>query len=155
MVGTLIFAAPRARHRLPQPRLNTAECVQSRLRAFPDPLVTRNVAARVAESHKEGVPISSLVPGFGGSSLYIVRAMARISSKHQVTLPVESLEATGLRAGDEVMIEAEGEHRIVVHRASPNLASALGRARLSVARSVLDTDVLMGPAGLSLSKALR
>ena len=55
-----------------------------------------------------------------------VKAMPRISSKHQVTLPVESLEAAGLRAGDEVVIEAEGADRIVVHRAAPDLASALG-----------------------------
>ncbi len=52
--------------------------------------------------------------------------MPRISTKHQVTLPVESLEAAGLRAGDEVVIEAEGEDRIVVHRASPDLPAALG-----------------------------
>jgi bifunctional DNA-binding transcriptional regulator/antitoxin component of YhaV-PrlF toxin-antitoxin module len=52
--------------------------------------------------------------------------MPRISSKHQVTLPVESLEAAGLRAGDEVVIEAEGVDRIVVHRAAPDLDSALG-----------------------------
>jgi len=52
--------------------------------------------------------------------------MPRISSKHQVTLPVESLEGAGLRAGDEVVIEAEGADRIVVHRAAPDLASALG-----------------------------
>jgi bifunctional DNA-binding transcriptional regulator/antitoxin component of YhaV-PrlF toxin-antitoxin module len=52
--------------------------------------------------------------------------MPRISSKHQVTLPVESLEAAGLRPGDEVVIEAEGTDRIVVHRAAPDLDSALG-----------------------------
>jgi bifunctional DNA-binding transcriptional regulator/antitoxin component of YhaV-PrlF toxin-antitoxin module len=52
--------------------------------------------------------------------------MPRISTKHQVTLPVESLEAAGLQAGDEVVIEAEGADRIVVHRAAPDLASALG-----------------------------
>lgn len=52
--------------------------------------------------------------------------MPRISSKHQVTLPVESLEAAGLRPGDEVIIEAEGADRIVVHRAPPDLNSALG-----------------------------
>lgn len=52
--------------------------------------------------------------------------MPRISTKHQVTLPVESLEAAGLRPGDEVVIEAEGTDRIVVHRAAPDLASALG-----------------------------
>lgn len=52
--------------------------------------------------------------------------MPRISSKHQVTLPVETLEAAGLRAGDEVVIEAEGTDRIVVHRAPPDVAAALG-----------------------------
>ncbi len=52
--------------------------------------------------------------------------MPRISSKHQVTLPVETLEAAGLRPGDEVVIEAEGTDRIVVHRAAPDLDSALG-----------------------------
>lgn len=52
--------------------------------------------------------------------------MPRISRKHQVTLPVESLEAAGLRAGDDVVIEAEGADRIVVHRAPPDPASALG-----------------------------
>jgi bifunctional DNA-binding transcriptional regulator/antitoxin component of YhaV-PrlF toxin-antitoxin module len=52
--------------------------------------------------------------------------MPRISTKHQVTLPVETLEAAGLRPGDEVVIEAEGVDRIVVHRAAPDLASALG-----------------------------
>jgi bifunctional DNA-binding transcriptional regulator/antitoxin component of YhaV-PrlF toxin-antitoxin module len=50
----------------------------------------------------------------------------RISSKHQVTLPVESLEAAGLCPGDEVVIEAEGADRIVVHRAARDLMSALG-----------------------------
>jgi bifunctional DNA-binding transcriptional regulator/antitoxin component of YhaV-PrlF toxin-antitoxin module len=52
--------------------------------------------------------------------------MPRISSKHQVTLPVETLDEAGLRAGDEVIIEAQGADRIVVHRAPPDIASALG-----------------------------
>jgi bifunctional DNA-binding transcriptional regulator/antitoxin component of YhaV-PrlF toxin-antitoxin module len=52
--------------------------------------------------------------------------MPRISSKHQVTLPVETLEEAGLRAGDEVIIEAQGVDRIVVHRAPPDVAAALG-----------------------------
>jgi bifunctional DNA-binding transcriptional regulator/antitoxin component of YhaV-PrlF toxin-antitoxin module len=50
----------------------------------------------------------------------------RISSKHQVTLPVESLKIAGLKPGDEVTIEPEGPDRIVVHRAEPNLDRALG-----------------------------
>jgi bifunctional DNA-binding transcriptional regulator/antitoxin component of YhaV-PrlF toxin-antitoxin module len=52
--------------------------------------------------------------------------MPRISSKHQVTLPVESLERAGLRAGDEVAIEAEAPDRIVVRRAERDVGRALG-----------------------------
>lgn len=52
--------------------------------------------------------------------------MPRISSKHQVTLPVESLERAGLRPGDNVAIEAEGLDRIVVRRAARDLEGALG-----------------------------
>jgi bifunctional DNA-binding transcriptional regulator/antitoxin component of YhaV-PrlF toxin-antitoxin module len=52
--------------------------------------------------------------------------MPRISSKHQVTLPVESLEVAGLKAGDEVTIEAEGVDTIVVRRARRDMEAALG-----------------------------
>lgn len=52
--------------------------------------------------------------------------MPRISAKRQVTLPAESLEAAGLRPGDEVVIEAEGEDGIVVHRAVSCWAGRLG-----------------------------
>ncbi len=52
--------------------------------------------------------------------------MPKISSKHQVTLPVETLERAGLAPGDEVAIEAEGPDRIVVRRAASNPAEALG-----------------------------
>ena len=52
--------------------------------------------------------------------------MPRISSKHQVTLPVETLERAGLKAGDEVLIEAEGSDRIVVRRTPAEPARALG-----------------------------
>jgi len=52
--------------------------------------------------------------------------MSRISSKHQVTLPVETLERAGLRAGDEVTIEAEGPDHIVVRRAPRDPAAGFG-----------------------------
>lgn len=52
--------------------------------------------------------------------------MPRISSKHQVTLPVEMLELTGLQAGDEVSFEADGADRIVVRRTPPEPSRALG-----------------------------
>lgn len=54
------------------------------------------------------------------------KGMARISSKHQVTLPVESLRQAGLTVGDEVTIEAEGADRIVVRRISGDAERALG-----------------------------
>ncbi len=52
--------------------------------------------------------------------------MPKISSKHQITLPVESLASAGLRAGDEVTIEGEGPDTIVVRRAPRDLDGALG-----------------------------
>jgi bifunctional DNA-binding transcriptional regulator/antitoxin component of YhaV-PrlF toxin-antitoxin module len=52
--------------------------------------------------------------------------MPRISSKHQVTLPVESLALAGLRPGDEVRIEADGPDRIVVERIPRDPQEALG-----------------------------
>lgn len=52
--------------------------------------------------------------------------MPKISSKHQITLPVESLERAGLAAGDEVAIEADGPDQIVVRRAPRDPAEALG-----------------------------
>lgn len=43
--------------------------------------------------------------------------MSRVSSKHQVTLPVRVLEDAGLGAGDEVIIRVVGRGRIEVERA--------------------------------------
>jgi bifunctional DNA-binding transcriptional regulator/antitoxin component of YhaV-PrlF toxin-antitoxin module len=52
--------------------------------------------------------------------------MPRISSKHQITLPVETLKHAGLKAGDEVLVEAEGTDRIVVRRRSRDVQAAFG-----------------------------
>jgi bifunctional DNA-binding transcriptional regulator/antitoxin component of YhaV-PrlF toxin-antitoxin module len=52
--------------------------------------------------------------------------MPKISSKHQVTLPVETLKRAGLEVGDEVAIEADGTDRIVVRRVSRDVEGALG-----------------------------
>lgn len=54
------------------------------------------------------------------------KGVPRISSKHQVTLPVDSLASAGLKAGDEVTIEADGPDVIVVRRASRDVDAALG-----------------------------
>ena len=40
------------------------------------------------------------------------KGVPRISSKHQITLPVDTLKRAGLQAGDEVAIEADGTDRI-------------------------------------------
>lgn len=40
--------------------------------------------------------------------------MPRISSKNQITLPVDALRAAGLAAGDEVVVRALGSGEIVV-----------------------------------------
>lgn len=42
--------------------------------------------------------------------------MPRISSKHQITLPVDALRGAGFREGDEVTVAAEGPDAIVVRR---------------------------------------
>jgi bifunctional DNA-binding transcriptional regulator/antitoxin component of YhaV-PrlF toxin-antitoxin module len=52
--------------------------------------------------------------------------MPRISSKHQVTLPVDALRRAGLEPGDEVTIEAEGPDRIIVRRAARDRERAFG-----------------------------
>ncbi|HUB04254.1 MAG TPA: AbrB/MazE/SpoVT family DNA-binding domain-containing protein [Solirubrobacteraceae bacterium] len=43
--------------------------------------------------------------------------MSKVSSKHQVTLPVRVLKDAGLSAGDEVVIRAVARGRIEVERA--------------------------------------
>ena len=62
---------------------------------------------------------------FGGPLRY-GKGMPKISSKHQITLPVETLERAGLSIGDEVTIEAEGVDRIIVRRVLRDAEQALG-----------------------------
>lgn len=52
--------------------------------------------------------------------------MPRISSTHQVTLPVDILRRAGLRAGDAVTIEVDETDRIVLSRTPPDVDLALG-----------------------------
>jgi bifunctional DNA-binding transcriptional regulator/antitoxin component of YhaV-PrlF toxin-antitoxin module len=40
--------------------------------------------------------------------------MSRISSKNQVTLPVEALRAAGLGAGDEIRVRAAGRGALLI-----------------------------------------
>lgn len=43
-------------------------------------------------------------------------AQTRVSSKHQVTIPVAAFRGAGLEAGDTLRVEAEGSGRIVLTR---------------------------------------
>ena len=52
--------------------------------------------------------------------------MPKISTKHQITLPVAALREAGLREGDEVTVSAEGPDAIVVMRALRSPEEALG-----------------------------
>jgi bifunctional DNA-binding transcriptional regulator/antitoxin component of YhaV-PrlF toxin-antitoxin module len=42
--------------------------------------------------------------------------MARVSSKHQVTIPVSALREAGLGAGDDVVVRAAGPGRVTIDR---------------------------------------
>jgi bifunctional DNA-binding transcriptional regulator/antitoxin component of YhaV-PrlF toxin-antitoxin module len=52
--------------------------------------------------------------------------MPKISSKHQITLPVDALARAGFTVGDDVTIEAEGPDTIVVRRAQRDFDAAFG-----------------------------
>jgi hypothetical protein len=64
--------------------------------------------------------------GHTNSFTPIVKAMPRISTKNQVTLPVTALAEAGLRSGDPVVVEAIGEGELRVRRAAITFDSAFG-----------------------------
>ena len=62
-----------------------------------------------------------------GTFLYCYRkGMPKISTKHQVTVPVAALEEAGLHAGDQVVIEALGEGEVRIRRAAVSFERAFG-----------------------------
>jgi bifunctional DNA-binding transcriptional regulator/antitoxin component of YhaV-PrlF toxin-antitoxin module len=65
------------------------------------------------------------------------RGHTRISSKHQITIPIDAFGEAGLREGDLVEVNADGRGRLVVARredlldeyaGSLSTGGALGRA---------------------------
>ena len=52
--------------------------------------------------------------------------MPRISAKNQVTIPVAALVEAGLRAGDQVVVEALQEGELRIRRGHMNFESAFG-----------------------------
>lgn len=51
---------------------------------------------------------------------------ARISTKHQITIPVDALRKAGLRAGDRVIIRSASPGRIVLERERDVIAEFAG-----------------------------
>jgi bifunctional DNA-binding transcriptional regulator/antitoxin component of YhaV-PrlF toxin-antitoxin module len=56
------------------------------------------------------------------------RGQTRISRKNQATLPVDALRQAGLKAGDELVVEAAGPGRIVLVRAVDLIEEHAGKA---------------------------
>jgi bifunctional DNA-binding transcriptional regulator/antitoxin component of YhaV-PrlF toxin-antitoxin module len=80
------------------PEMTATYCPQRSLRST-DP------ARRIA-SHASGVDLYSM-----GAK---VKDMPKVSSKNQVTIPVEAMRAAGLHAGDEITVRPIGEGEIVI-----------------------------------------
>jgi bifunctional DNA-binding transcriptional regulator/antitoxin component of YhaV-PrlF toxin-antitoxin module len=57
------------------------------------------------------------------------RQGSRISSKHQVTIPIDAFSAAGLHEGDVVRIEAIGPGRVVLTRQDDLLDQFSGAIR--------------------------
>lgn len=66
------------------------------------------------------------------------RESTRVSSKHQVTIPVRALAAAGLRPGDTLIVEAAGPGRVVLS----NLEAELDRYDGCLAADDLPGDLV-------------
>jgi bifunctional DNA-binding transcriptional regulator/antitoxin component of YhaV-PrlF toxin-antitoxin module len=54
---------------------------------------------------------------------------SRVSSKHQITIPIAAFSEAGLREGDVVQVRAEGRGRVVVARVEDLLDEYAGSLR--------------------------
>jgi AbrB family looped-hinge helix DNA binding protein len=54
--------------------------------------------------------------------------MPKVSSKNQVTIPVEAMRAAGLQAGDEITIRPVGEGEIILATAGSRVRRHAGIA---------------------------
>jgi bifunctional DNA-binding transcriptional regulator/antitoxin component of YhaV-PrlF toxin-antitoxin module len=61
-----------------------------------------------------GLRASGLLPAGLYTRRDKVKAVPKVSSKNQVTIPVETMRAAGLRAGDEITVRPAGEGEIVI-----------------------------------------
>jgi len=67
------------------------------------------------------------------------RRGAKISSKHQITIPVEALRNAGLEAGDRVVAHADGAGRIILEREHDVVNELAGALTGVYKRNELDT----------------
>ena len=65
--------------------------------------------------------------------------MPRISTKNQVTIPVAALDEAGLRAGDEVVVEALEEGELLIRRDAVTFDRAFGTLTGTYPSGYLDT----------------
>jgi bifunctional DNA-binding transcriptional regulator/antitoxin component of YhaV-PrlF toxin-antitoxin module len=56
-----------------------------------------------------------------------VKGQTKVSTKHQVTIPVSVLRDAGIRTGDVLKVEADGAGRLVLTRVDELLAGYSGR----------------------------
>lgn len=54
------------------------------------------------------------------------RGSSRISSKHQITIPVDALRRAGLEVGDRVIARADGTGRVVLEREADVISQFAG-----------------------------
>lgn len=54
------------------------------------------------------------------------RGTTAISSKHQVTIPVDAMQEAGFRPGDRLRARAEGSGKVVLEREADPLEAFLG-----------------------------
>ena len=67
------------------------------------------------------------------------RSATRISSKHQITIPVQELRAAGLEVGERLVAHAEGPGRLVLERAADVLDEYAGALTGVYDKDELDT----------------
>ena len=66
------------------------------------------------------------------------RRGARISAKHQITIPIRAMTAAGLQTGDRVRAEAKGRGRVLLVREDDPVERHAGRLSGVYRRGELD-----------------
>ena len=67
------------------------------------------------------------------------RRASKISSKHQITIPVEALRNAGLEVGDRVVAHADGAGRVILEREHDVVNELAGALTGVYKRNELDT----------------